>query len=212
MQALDVTRRPAPRPVQARSHRTRTKILEATTEVLSEVGYSGTKTPLIAERAGVSQGALYRHFPTKLDLLEATLGSILAAARESFAEAFAADPTASSDPAGAVFRNLWVVFTSPPLQGAFDLYQAARTDPALAERVAPLIADHRSRAVAGLLSLFPNAAREHEDLESAVFALMSTMQGAAVFSALVPSTNALVETQRRAIERLVRNELGGSSA
>ena len=30
--------------------------------------------------------------------------------------------------------------------------------------------------------------------------------------ALVPSTNALVETQRRAIERMVRNELGGTPA
>ena len=56
MQALEADRRTAPRPVQARSHRTRAKILEATTQVLFEVGYAGAKTPLIAERAEIERG------------------------------------------------------------------------------------------------------------------------------------------------------------
>lgn len=212
MQSLDVARRPAPRPVQARSHRTRARILETTVEVLFELGYAGAKTNLIAERAGVSQGALYRHFPTKLDLLEAALADVLAEARDRFRQAFARDPRAEEDPAGAAFRHLWDLFGSPPLQGAFELYQAARTDRALAQRVAPLIADHRSRVVAGARSLFPEAAREHEDFDSAVHALLSTMQGAAVVGALVAAEDALAETQRRSIERMLRNEFGGPSA
>ncbi len=207
MHALDADRRTAPRPVQARSHRTRAKILEATTQVLFEVGYAGAKTPLIAERAGVSQGALYRHFPTKIDLLGSALAETLTDARGRFEQAFASDPEALADPAGATFRHLWDVFVSPPLQGAFDLYQAARTDPALAARVGPIIADHRARAVAGARTLFPDAARQHEDFDGAVHALMSTMQGAAVFGALVPADDAIVETQRRSIERMLRSEL-----
>ncbi len=207
MQALEADRRMPPRPVQERSHRTRAKILEAATEVLYEVGYAGTKTPLVAERAGVSQGALYRHFPTKIDLLAAALTETLTAARDRFERAFAADPDTPADPAGAAFRHLWDVFVSPPLQGAFELYQAARTDQALAARVAPIIADHRTRAVAGARALFPGAAREHDDFDGAVHALMSTMQGAAVFGALVPTGNSIAETQRRSIERMVRNEL-----
>jgi len=91
MQALEADRRTAPRPVQARSHRTRAKILEATTQVLFEVGYAGAKTPLIAERAGVSQGALYRHFPTKIDLLSSALAETLTDARGRFEQAFAGD-------------------------------------------------------------------------------------------------------------------------
>ena len=207
MQLLEVDRRAGPVPVQARSQRTRAKILEAATEVLFEVGYAGAKTPLIAERAGVSQGALYRHFPTKIDLLAEALAEILAGARDRFVRAFERDSEAAVDPAGAAFRHLWDVFVSPPLQGAFELYQAARTDPALAARVGPIIADHRARAVAGARALFPDAAREHEDFDGAVHALMSTMQGAAVFGALVPADDTIVETQRRSIERMLRSEL-----
>ena len=188
MQALEANRRTAPRPVQARSHRTRAKILEATTQVLFEVGYAGAKTPLIAERAGVSQGALYRHFPTKVDLLGTALAETLTDARSRFEQAFASDPEAATDPAGATFRHLWDVFVSPPLQGAFELYQGARTG-------------------YGAGALFPDAAREHEDFDGAVHALMSTMQGAAVFGALVPADDTIVETQRRSIERMLRSEL-----
>ena len=39
--------------------------------------------------------------------------------------------------------------------------------------------------------------------------LMSTMQSASVFSALAPSDETLVETHRRAIERMFRTELVG---
>lgn len=208
MQSPDLLERPSIRqPVQARSQRTRARLLDAAIEALAELGYAGARTNGIAERAGVSQGALYRHFPTKVDLFEAALVDVLAEARERFDRDFAADPDAEADPAGACFRHLWEVFCSPPLQGAFELYHAARTDPALAERVVPIIADHRARAVAGTRALFPDVARSHEDFDGAVHALMSTMQGAAVVSALAPADDAFVETQRRSIERMLRNEL-----
>ncbi len=207
MQSPQIAERPARPPIQARSLRTRAKLLEATVEALFDLGFAGAKTNLIAERAGVSQGALYRHFPTKIDLFASALAETLTAARDRFEQAFAGDPEAVTDPAGATFRHLWDVFVSPPLQGAFELYQAARTNPALAARVAPIIADHRARAVAGARALFPEAARAHEDFDGAVHALMSTMQGAAVFGALVPAEDAIAETQRRSIERMLRNEL-----
>ncbi len=176
MQAPQIAERPARPPIQARSHRTRAKLLEATVEALFDLGFAGAKTNLIAERAGVSQGALYRHFPTKIDLFASALAETLTAARDRFEQAFAGDPEAV-------------------------------TDPALAARVAHIIADHRARAVAGARALFPEAAQRHDDFDGAVHALMSTMQGAAVFGALVPADDTIVETQRRSIERMLRSEL-----
>ncbi len=212
MHPLEVPRRPAPRPVQARSQETRAKVLEAAVAVLYERGYAGANTNLIAAHAGVSQGAMYRHFPIKLDLFEAALADLLAGARARFREAFDSDPAAAADPAAAVVRHLWDVFATPPLQAAFELYQAARTEPALAERVAPLIADHRARAVTAARAPLPDAARENAGFDGAGHALMSTLQGAAVVGALAPGDGALAETQRRSIERMLRNELEPGAA
>jgi AcrR family transcriptional regulator len=48
---------------------TRGKLLEAAAEVFSEQGYAGASIHAIADRAGVTSGALYRHFESKADLL-----------------------------------------------------------------------------------------------------------------------------------------------
>ncbi|MEM7412393.1 MAG: TetR/AcrR family transcriptional regulator [Myxococcota bacterium] len=206
MEALDTSPAAARRPVQARSQRTRARLLGACIDVLAQSGYAGATTTAIADAAAVSQGALYKHFPSKLDLLEAALFQVLADARAHFATAFARDRDARTDAAGAVFRHLWDVFTSPQLQAAFELYLAARTDPDLALRVVPIIEHHRSEIIEGAKELFPDTAREHENYAGAVNALISTLQGAAMVSALLPPENTFVETQRRSIERMIRTE------
>lgn len=57
------------RPASAgRGAATRARLLAAATELTAEGGYSSASVVAIAERAGVSAGALYRHFPSKIDL------------------------------------------------------------------------------------------------------------------------------------------------
>jgi len=48
---------------------TREQLLEAAAEVFSEQGYVGASIHAIADRAGVTSGALYKHFESKADLL-----------------------------------------------------------------------------------------------------------------------------------------------
>ena len=64
---------PQPRriPRQSRSRALVDSILEATAHVLSERGYAGTNTNLVAERAGVSVGSVYQYFPNKDSLISA---------------------------------------------------------------------------------------------------------------------------------------------
>jgi len=45
------------------------QILEAAIRVFAEKGYHGTKTKEIAERAGVSEGTVFKYFKTKKDIL-----------------------------------------------------------------------------------------------------------------------------------------------
>jgi AcrR family transcriptional regulator len=68
---------------------TRERLLRAAADVFAERGYDGTRVADIAAAAGVSNGALYAHFPSKADLLVAALRTH---GRHLLGELFAADP------------------------------------------------------------------------------------------------------------------------
>ncbi len=50
---------------------TRDRLLEAARELFTTAGYHATTTPILAKRAGVAEGTIYRHFPSKQALLNA---------------------------------------------------------------------------------------------------------------------------------------------
>jgi AcrR family transcriptional regulator len=64
---------PRKSPVQARSVASVEAILEATVQVLLDVGKERLTTTKVALRAGVSVGTLYQYFPNKSALLQAAL-------------------------------------------------------------------------------------------------------------------------------------------
>lgn len=64
---------PRKSPVQARSAASVDAILEATIQVLLQVGKERLTTTKVALRAGVSVGTLYQYFPNKSALLKAAL-------------------------------------------------------------------------------------------------------------------------------------------
>jgi AcrR family transcriptional regulator len=47
---------------------TRERLVESALQILEEAGYAGASVQAIADRAGVSAGALYRHFPSKAEM------------------------------------------------------------------------------------------------------------------------------------------------
>lgn len=86
------------RPIRADALRNRARLLEAAEEVFAADGVD-VPVDVIAERAGVGVGTLYRHFPTKEKLFEAILvervGAITAEAERLLA----------GEEAGAAFFN-----------------------------------------------------------------------------------------------------------
>lgn len=77
---------PAPRAQRADARRNRERVLEAGRERFAERGLE-TQMEEVARAAGVGVGTVYRHFPTKEDLLQALADdrfeSLAAAAREA---------------------------------------------------------------------------------------------------------------------------------
>jgi AcrR family transcriptional regulator len=70
---LQTALQPRKMPVQARSAASVDAILEATVQVLLQLGKDRLTTRRVAARAGVSIGTLYQYFPNKRSLLQAAL-------------------------------------------------------------------------------------------------------------------------------------------
>ncbi|MBS1182009.1 MAG: transcriptional regulator [Proteobacteria bacterium] len=67
-QAADVT--------DERVRRSRAAVLAATGELLFERGFSGASVDEIARRSGVAKTTIYRHWPTRIDLLREACSAI----------------------------------------------------------------------------------------------------------------------------------------
>lgn len=55
------------------AQKTRTRIIQAASELFAEKGFAGTTTRAIAERSGVNEVTLFRHFGTKENLAKAIM-------------------------------------------------------------------------------------------------------------------------------------------
>lgn len=124
-------------PQEERTRLMRARLLEATVECLVERGFAGTSTTLVAERAGVSRGAMLHHFPAKNDLVVAAVRHLTELRGAELRDAVRRVPTGPRR-TRAVLRVLADHFTSPVFTAALELWVAARTDAALLSAVAPL--------------------------------------------------------------------------
>jgi AcrR family transcriptional regulator len=169
---------PVRRTQEERRTSTRRALLDATIASLVEAGYAGTTTTEVCRRAGVSQGALFKHFATKAELVAAAAETLFANLIDTFRAGLpATDP--GGDRAAAVVRQLWRVFQEPRLEAAFELYVAARTDAELGRRLAPLLDQHGDNMRRLARELFPDAVHDAA-FDAFVDTGISALQGAAL--------------------------------
>lgn len=198
-----------PRPQQLRSQLTRARLVEAAARCIAVQGYAGASTAVVAQAAGVSQGALFKHFPTKAQLLAASVESILADMvvrfrSDAMERLVRAAPTTVEERIAPAIAALWAIFRAPDMPAVFDVYVAARTDEALAAELTPLLDSHRSRVLGEAHVLFPEHAA-HPDFDGVIDAVVYAMQGAAL-GMFAPDSES--EARYLALfERLARREL-----
>jgi AcrR family transcriptional regulator len=169
----------ARRTQQERREATRLKLLAATLECLVALGYAQTTTLAIAQRAGISQGALFKHFPTKAELLAASVEhlfpKIIAEYRAGLEDASAP----GQDFVARAIEGLWSIYQRPELLAAIELYVAARTDPELASALSAVDPPHRRNLHRVARELFPDVAATHPDFDAIIELILNAVQGAA---------------------------------
>lgn len=186
---------PKRRTQEQRRSETRARLLEATVASLVDRGYAGTTTTEICQRAGVSQGALFRHFPTKADVLAAAAAHLLERIVEQYGEEFDAIAGAR-DPIQAAVELLWATYQRPELQAAVELYVAARTDTELSAALAEIDPPHRANLHRLARELLPDLAGR-PDFDDVVDVILDAVQGAAMATAALPPAQA--EPARRRV-------------
>jgi len=165
---------------QERREATRRALLDATLQALVERGVAGTTTTAVCQLAGVSQGALFKHFDTKAELLAAAAEDLFAGLIDLFRDQLPL-LAGAQDRAAASVDVLWRVFGDPKIDVAFELYNASRTDRDLAARLAPVAAVHGENLHGLARELFPDAAARPE-FDATVSLVVQAMQGASLGS------------------------------
>jgi AcrR family transcriptional regulator len=200
-------------PKQERSQVTRGKLVEAAAGCLVDLGYAGAATAAVAKRAGVSQGALFKHFPSKADLLAACLEDVLANFVDCFQNELRRTPDLPlPERVAPAVAALWRIFRAPGMRAVFEVYVAARTDATLAAQLEPILTRHRDAIRSEGRRLFPELPPRPE-FDEAVDAVVYAMQGVALGLFAPPRPGDAAEAAHVAFfERLARHELAHALA
>ena len=191
-----------------RSAETQGRLLDATVSCLVDLGYTGTTTTEVAQRAGVSRGAQLHHFPTKAQLVTRAIEHLaygFAKQLRGEAVGLTTDATRVAD----ATRLLWNCFAGPLGLAALELRVAARTDAELRQRLLTV-----ERRLAGLrrdtcrdlfgVSLETKAAAFDRAIETS----LCLMRGMAVeqVAGTAAQESALVEFVGSLIERAIARD------
>ena len=119
---------------QTRGRIAREEILTAAIECLLDDGYAATTTMKVQERAGVSRGKLLHHFPSKRELITASIRRLAADRLATSNADYSNAPPDTQVPERVAWavNALWSSFFHPNFWAATETWIAARTDPELA--------------------------------------------------------------------------------
>ncbi|WP_123028341.1 TetR/AcrR family transcriptional regulator [Mycolicibacterium stellerae] len=159
------------------------RLLDASIASIIEVGYARTSAKVVAKRAEVSDGALFRHFPTMGDLMAATAHEAGRRQLEAAAKRMADIP--SDKPAIeevlAIIRDLTGNSTNTVI---YELMVAARTDEKLRDTLREVMTAYVAKiyeAARAVPSADEIEAFGEENFAALVAVLINTFDGAAMF-------------------------------
>ena len=169
----------ASRKQQERRDGTRQALLDAAIASLVELGFARTTTLEVQKRSGLSRGALLHHFPTKAELLAATIVHLGEMRGRELKDHVGKLPR-GGERVDAVLDLLWHSFTGPLFYVAMELRAAARTDPELRAALGVTERVLHERIVEQYTTLFGEDIARHPKFECALDMTLQLMIGAAM--------------------------------
>lgn len=164
---------------QQRRADTIARLLDASIETIVEMGYARASAAVIAKRAGLSVGALFRHFPTMGDFMAATGYEVLRRQLESFSKQVAQIP--SGEPAlPAVLSVLRDITASDTNAVLYELMVAARTDEKLRATLHVVLTEYSAKIFDAAGAVTPTDGLPGDARAVLTAILTNTFDGAAI--------------------------------
>jgi AcrR family transcriptional regulator len=116
------------------------KVLEASRLTLETVGYNRMRTADVAKRSGMSEGTLFRYFPTKYELTQASLE--LALRRHTLRLIESVGALAQPVVRRELLDTLWSLLSHHELAWTYELFAASYSDAELRKTIAPALNAH----------------------------------------------------------------------
>ncbi len=162
-----------------KSASTRLQIVESALRCVVDLGYSCTTTTVIAEKAGLSRGAMLHHFPSKIDIVRAAVEHLHAKRLKAFRRAIDKLPRDET----RVRRALEAYFehVKHPMYVAFlELWVASRTDPELQSILKPAQESFEREWYRTAVDLFPEWGGASDNFDIALDLVHYVTDGMAV--------------------------------
>jgi AcrR family transcriptional regulator len=171
---------------------TRRALLDAAAELLVDEGLVGFTTGAVTSRSGLSNGALFSHFPTRLELLAATVEHVLSGLRDGYETTFAGLIDTGASPA-TLLELLWESMNDTRFAAVLGVYTQARTDPDLFLALNPIVVKHGSfvgQINRKVVRSFVHDVQQAEEMAGLGTIAILAMQGLAVSHMVGASMNA----------------------
>ena len=165
-------------PQQARSRRTRRRIVEAAVHCFETRGYDATTTAMIAARAGIAVGTLYGYFRDKREILLELLDHTMDEIAGTVIERLRSRAPEASDPRERVALIIDAVFHMQTLRPGIQrlLWGRYFKDPDFHAPIEETRTRLRHAVVAFAGSLDPHLLRPGLDLETASLVIVNAVQ------------------------------------
>jgi AcrR family transcriptional regulator len=170
---------------QQRREDTVARLLDASISTIIDVGYARASAAVITGRAGLSGGALFRHFDTMGDFMAATAYEVMRRQLDTFSKQVAEIPP-DRPVLEAVVHIVRDVTGNDTNVVMYELLVAARTDEKLRATLHDVLKEYGDRILDTARGL-PTADQYPDEVLAAVVALLvNTFDGAALVRNVLP--------------------------
>lgn len=162
-----------------KSSSTRQQILDAAVHCIVNLGYAKTTTMLIAEQAGLSRGATLHHFPSKTEVITATVEYLFEKRTRAFINSSKSLPR-GNDRVKLAVRAYWDHANHPLFLAFIELSVAARHDEELKRILVPAQTRFDEEWYATAQQMFPEWQKDAKAFNLALTLSQTLIEGIAI--------------------------------
>jgi AcrR family transcriptional regulator len=172
------SRAPTRRSQEERSTGTRRRLIDAAIAVLREDGYANLTITKVTQRAGLTNGAMQHHFPSRDELLLALLDTVYPILQIPF-DSISSEHLTARERIARLVDILWSIYSRPEYLVVWDIALGSRGEPKLWARVRSYQREISQHMRAEFARLFADYAITEDDAERVLAVTVGCIRGIA---------------------------------